>query len=530
MSGGRQVQGRCCGRVRGDLTHLVVRRLKQGHRVASVREISDRFVDDLVEVDPNLMSILGVARSATTLTDSSDAGLEAIAERLRRVRRELDDAVVADKTERLGTAVLEDWTAGRLSLIESGEHLALLSPLIGQQADIRATFDVMPRESEDDWDRVAERLDGVPAAVSQFADGLRSAVDRGIVPRERLVDAVAAQCRTWSGEGGPGSFSSYTEEYREGPLADRLSAVGQAADAAYGSFADWLEQDYRPHGTDIDAVGSERYQIWAADTLGITDLDFDDVYAWGWEELARVEAEQARECEHILPGASMAEVVEHIQRPENCIEGVEAWRDWLQQTTDNATTALDGTEFDIAPELRRCDVVIPPDESAGAPYYIPPSEDLSAPGTVNFPTQGRHQFATWKDVTTAYHEAVPGHHLQVGLTRILPLTRFHRLFTNSAHAEGWALYAERLMDELGWFDTPETRLGHLSLQTFRAARIVIDIGLHTGRRIPAGRPAAGEAWTYDLAVDALVRASGCSRQLAESEATRYISWPSQAIS
>jgi uncharacterized protein (DUF885 family) len=112
----------------------------------------------------------------------------------------------------------------------------------------------------------------------------------------------------------------------------------------------------------------------------------------------------------------------------------------------------------------------------------------------------------------------------------MPLTRFHRLAGNSAHIEGWALYAERLMDELGWFRTPDTRLGFLSAQAFRAARVVIDIGLHTGRRIPAGRPYAGEFWTFDHAIEAAMRAGGLSRAYAESEVLRYMSGPAQAIS
>jgi uncharacterized protein (DUF885 family) len=495
----------------------------------TVREISERFVDEHAIVNPNHMSIMGVARSATTFTDYSPDGLDAIAEHLRRVRDQLDIATAGDQVERLGAAVLDDWAQSRLGLIESGESAAWLTPLFGAQVTIARALELMPQSSEDDWERIADRLDAVPLAMSRYADGLRSAADRGIDPQQRVIDAVAAQCRTWSGENGPGRFSSLIAKYGDGPLARRLNDRGVAADASYASFAAWLETDYRSQATTVEGVGDDRYRIWAADTLGTASLDLDEVYAWGWEELARIEAEQALECERILPGASRSEVVEHLERPEVCIDGVDNWQAWLQDTTDQAIDDLNGTEFDIADELRRCDIVIPPAGSAAAPNYTPPPEDFSAPGRTNFPTMGRQRFATWNNVTTVYHEAVPGHHLQLGLTRLLPLTRFHRLVFNSAHGEGWALYAERLVDELGWFDTPETRLGYLSAQAMRAARVVIDIGLHTGRRIPDGRPGGGEVWTYDLAVDAFMRASGRARPLADSEVTRYLSWPSQAI-
>ena len=163
-----------------------------------------------------------------------------------------------------------------------------------------------------------------------------------------------------------------------------------------------------------------------------------------------------------------------------------------------------------------------------AAYYTPPSEDLTRPGRTWFPTVGRKRFPTWDEVSTVYHEAVPGHHLQGATIRLVPLTRAHKLGFMSAHGEGWALYSERLMDELGWFRTPETRLGFLCAHAFRAARVVVDIGLHTGRRIPKGWPGAGEAWTYEGAIDFIVRAGGADRDKAESEVLRYLSWPSQA--
>jgi uncharacterized protein (DUF885 family) len=142
----------------------------------------------------------------------------------------------------------------------------------------------------------------------------------------------------------------------------------------------------------------------------------------------------------------------------------------------------------------------------------------------------------WDEVSTAYHEAVPGHHLQGATIKLVPLTRAQKLGFVSAHGEGWALYAERLMDELGWFRTPDTRLGFLCAHALRAARVVADIGLHTGRAIPASAAAlypgwsgeAGRPWTYDGAIDFMVRAGGMERDKSESEVLRYLSWPSQA--
>ena len=278
------------------------------------------------------------------------------------------------------------------------------------------------------------------------------------------------------------------------------------------------------------AWGRGAYQVWARYFLG-SDLDVEEAYEWGWDELGRLESEQRLECDHVQSGADFAPVRELLTTdPGRAVHGVDAWRGWLQDLTDRTTEALDGRHFDIAPALRACVVSIPPEGSAAAPYYTPPSEDLLSPGRIWFPTMGTTTFPTWDAVTTVFHEAVPGHHLQLGATRLIELTRAQQLGFNSAHGEGWALYAERLMDELGRLDTPEYRLGFLSMQAFRAARVVVDIGLHTRQRIPAGRAGAGSEWDYDTAVEYLGAASGRNRAFCESEALRYLSWPTQATS
>jgi uncharacterized protein (DUF885 family) len=304
----------------------------------------------------------------------------------------------------------------------------------------------------------------------------------------RQAIAVAEQCATWAGSGSDGGwFGTFVAEYGrsfgDGAPAKALRDAANQAAGSYGRFGEWLRTGYAAKASEIDGVGDERYQVWAKFLLG-QKLDIDEAYTWGWEELARLEAEKAKECERILPGASFLEVRELLLTdPRRTIEGVESYRQWLQYVTDEAIAGLDGREFDIDPSIRRCDVRIPPEGSAAAAYYTPPSEDLARPGQTWFPTVGRTRFPTWDEVSTVYHEAVPGHHLQGATIRLVPLTRAHKLGFVSAHGEGWALYAERLMDELGWFRTPETRRGFLCAHAMRAARVVVDIGLHTGRPV-----------------------------------------------
>jgi uncharacterized protein (DUF885 family) len=371
--------------------------------------------------------------------------------------------------------------------------------------------------------------------MAGYRRSLEAAAADGPGVSRRLVLALAEQCRTWGGSGdAEGGERSWFEQYvdgagADGPTARALPDAARAAGRAYGELADWLEREAVTSSRDVDGVGAERYGLWARTMLGSAP-DLDEAYAWGVEEWRRIDDERVAECRRWWPGASWDEVLAELAEPRRSLEGVDAYRGWLQDLTDAAVDGLDGVEFDIPIPLRRCVVSIPPAGSAAAPYYTSPSEDLSVPGRTWWPTLGAQRFSRWDKVTTVYHEAVPGHHLQAGAVALAPLTRAHRLAFLAGHGEGWALYAERLMDELGWFATPETRLGFLASQAFRAARVVIDIGLHTGRPVPTGLPGAGTPWTPALARDAIARAGGLSPAFARSEVLRYLSWPAQATS
>jgi uncharacterized protein (DUF885 family) len=507
----------------------------------TVSEISTRYIDDVAELDPVRGERWGVKSDPTRLTDYSPAGYEALRELLVRTLGAVADAdAPTDEAERLGAGFLEDWLGGEVGVIDAGERERSLSIIVGPAASTRSVFDLMDHATPEDWTHIAARLRAITSCMNGYRASLQAGLDHGRPAARRQAIAVAEQCTTWAGNGDGGWFGGFVKGAAttgaDDSLRAELEAAARDAGAAYADLATWLRDEYVPKASETDASGDERYQAWARFLLG-TDLDLDEAYAWGWEELARLEAQKTSECAKILPGASFLEVRELlITDPARSVEGVDAYRDWLQAMTDEAIEGLDGTEFEIHPSIRRCDVRIPPEGSAAAAYYTPPSEDLKRPGQTWFPTVGRTRFPKWDEVSTVYHEAVPGHHLQGATIRLVHLTRAQKLGFVSAHGEGWALYAERLMDELGWFRTPDTRLGFLCAHAFRAARVVADIGLHTGRAIPAAGPKLfpgwagqpGKPWTYDAAIDFMIRAGGTEHDKAESEVLRYLSWPSQA--
>lgn len=475
-----------------------------------ISDISSRYIDDLAAIDPVRGTRIGVDLTSTDLTDYSPAGTERIAELYRRTAAELRGAEPDDEAERLGKLFLLDAVDGLLGLVDTGEGERQVSVLSAPSSSVRLVFDLMPRATADDIARLGERLRNVPSALAGYRESLEVGLSTGRTAPRPSVAAVAEQCATWS----EGYFTTMPSAV-EGPARE--------AGAAYAELGSWLRTEYAPRATDDLGCGEERYRVWSRLMLG-DEIDLDETYAWGWDELARIEADKSRVCDTILPGSGYEAARDHLNvDPEQLLHGADAYRDWLQAVSDEATARLNGWQFEIPDALLRCDIGIPPEGSAAAAYYTPPSEDLTVPGRTWFPTVGKTVFTKWDQVTIAYHEAVPGHHLQLGMTRLLPLTRAHKLGFQSAHGEGWALYAERLMDELDLFTTPADRLGFLSSQAFRAVRVVIDIGLHTGRPLPDGRP-----WTFELASELLQRHGGYPKPFTDSEVLRYMSWPSQA--
>jgi uncharacterized protein (DUF885 family) len=205
---------------------------------------------------------------------------------------------------------------------------------------------------------------------------------------------------------------------------------------------------------------------------------------------------------------------------------------------DEAIAALDGTHFDLAEPVRRVEAMIAPPGSAAAPYYTRPAQDFSRPGRTWLPTLGRERFPLWDLVSIWYHEGVPGHHLQLAQWAYVSgdLSTYQTsLGSVSANVEGWALYAERLMDELGYLTEPGARMGYLDAQQLRAIRVVIDIGMHLRLPVPGDAEGVlaehrGQPWTPELARAFTGEHLGSDPAFLDSELIRYLGLPGQAIS
>jgi uncharacterized protein (DUF885 family) len=343
------------------------------------------------------------------------------------------------------------------------------------------------------------------------------------------------QFTEWAGESDANGGSWFAGLAAGGPesMDKELREAAAVATRGIVSLRDWLRDGYAPAVEKApDSVGRERYAVWARYWNG-SDPDLDETYAWGWEEFLRIQKEMVIEADRVLPGADPLEAMRHLDKHGEAVEGVEAIRRYLQDLMDQVIEELNGTHFDLAEPLRRVEAMIAPAGSAPAPYYTLPSLDFSRPGRTWLPLRGTDRFPLWDLVDMWYHEGVPGHHLQLGQWTYLAdrLSRYQASLGNvNANAEGWALYAERLMDELGYFTDPGRRLGYLNAQLWRAIRVVLDIGMHLQLRVPNESPfRPGEVWTREIGQEFFATFYGADAAMREGEIIRYLGMPGQAI-
>ncbi|MGL4173608.1 MAG: DUF885 domain-containing protein [Actinomycetota bacterium] len=505
----------------------------------AIDDVADDYLDAEIALDPIGATALGIPGHHIDLTDYSPAGHAARHEAAARALRALSDTTPLDEQDRITIAALRERLGVQQELYDLGADDYDLNVLASPVQALRSVYDLMPQETPDHWADIATRLTRTPQAIEQYVSSLRRGIARGTTPAMRQVRECAQQATTYAGS--EGFFASLAAGARDtsgtSPTdlphsvhAD-LTAAASVAAQAYQDLARFLLDELAPAARDHDAVGRDEYALRSRYFLGAS-IDLDETYAWGVSELTRIEAEMADVAQQIHPGATVDDALRLLDEdPARRLDGTEALQQWMQTLSDAAIAALADTHFDIPEPVRRLECRIAPTHEGGI-YYTGPSEDFSRPGRMWWSVPlGEDSFSTWRETTTVYHEGVPGHHLQVGQTvyRSGLLNRWRRLGCwVSGHGEGWALYAERLMADLGFLDDPGDRMGMLSMQRMRAARVVLDIGVHCGLSAPAEY--GGEIWNAASAAAFFRRKANLSEGMLAFEINRYLGWPGQAPS
>ncbi|MDN7120924.1 DUF885 domain-containing protein [Nocardioides sp. ChNu-153] len=510
----------------------------------TVDERTTTYVAEHAALDPVAATEMGVAGHDHELTDYSPEGYDARLELARAAVRDVVAAEPVDEREAVAREAFLERTRLAIEYDEAGYARSEINVITSPIHELRGAFDLMPTATAEDWEAIGSRLAAVPGALAGLRVTLAEEAARGRVSAARQYAAVATQLERWTGQTGSGSVfvdlvaRGVADGTVPGAMAGGLERSAVAATRAMADLGLFLSDEMEPRGRRTEAVGREHYALASRMHLGST-VDLEETYAWGWAELARIEDDMRATAARITPQATGPDAIDvavaHLDAdPARRIEGREEFRAWMQQLADRAVAELADVHFDIPEPVRRIECCLAPTNDGGI-YYSGPSEDFSRPGRMWWSVpEGIDTFHPWRETTTVFHEGVPGHHLQVGQTayRAELLNRWQRTMCwVPGHGEGWALYAERLMDELGYLEDPADRLGMLDGQGFRAARVVVDIGMHLELEVPADNPFGfhpGERWTPELGYAFMRQHSRDDDATLRFEVDRYLGWPGQA--
>lgn len=504
-----------------------------------VDELAETYVSSSMALDPVSATHIGVRGHDDALTDLSIDGFAQRAELDRTTARTLRSLQPTDDRERVAQEAMLERLQVAVEVFDSGQPLSQINVVDSALHNLRGVFDLMPVGTEEAGQCFCTRLSKVPSALSQWRETLLTSARHGNVSSRQQILEVALHCQRWADPAGDNVFPLCAQRAAQGvseSLSERLAAQASLASEAVAATGQFLREQLAPLGKEDPAAGRDQYRLASRLFLGAT-VDLDETYAWAFEELAAINRDMLQTAHRIVPGGTIEEAAAALDSaPDRIIVGQEAFRQWMQDLADRTVEQVDGVHFHLAEPVRTIECAIAPTSDGGI-YYTVPTEDFSRPGRMWWSVpEGVTSFSTWREMTTVYHEGVPGHHLQIGTAianRDL-LNRWQRLISwTSGHGEGWALYAERLMDELGHFQDPGNRLGMLDAQSLRAARVIIDIGLHCRLPIPPDNPLGfhpGERWTPELAWTFLRSHARMSDEMLRFELNRYIGWPGQASS
>ena len=511
-------------------------RLKRS--LTDVDQIANEYFEKILDLNPVHATELGRKGVETLYPDYSPAGEKAFARLAKKTLKKVDNVLPIDDVDLVTLDALQE----RLSLYRKQYKAGFggwqMNNIASVPQEVRSVFDLMKRNTQQDWEHIIGRMHRVTEALEGYIQTLEAAREEGKVAPRRQVDIVIEQTAAYYAPGG--FFDELAAEVAAAvpSLKDEVAAGAEAAKEGYRRLNSYLVEKLQPVAPSRDAVGRKAYSLHSRSFLGTT-IDLDETYAWGVKELESIIARQREVAEEIEPGASIERAKQLLDEdPARQLHGTDELKAWMQKLADAAVENLADTHFEIGGPMRRIECCIAPTNEGGI-YYTGPSPDFSRPGRMWWSVpEGEDTFTTWRETSTVYHEGVPGHHLQIAIATALKGTmnswRTNMLWV-SGHGEGWALYAERLMEELGYLKDPGDRMGMLNAQRMRAARVVFDIGVHCEMPIPAEWAEQlgvepGTIWTSELGYEFLKLNLDESEGQQRFEFLRYLGWPGQAPS
>jgi uncharacterized protein (DUF885 family) len=400
---------------------------------------------------------------------------------------------------------------------QSGLHTAL--------ADLPLS---VPLDSVKHYEDYISRLHQIPRALSQTTEVLRAGVKDNLMPVKFLIEKIPGQCQGII-EANP--FLTPTKKFPKDfspedqkRLTEQITAAtNNEVFPAYKSFATFIQTDYAPHGRTTLSItalpdGAKRYQndIYGRTT---THLSADEIHQIGLREIDRIQAEMLviakKEGFNDLESFRAWIKANPKYKPTSAEQILDDFRKYIAQMEPKLPQL-----FGLLPKSPVTVEAIPTFQSTAATHYVTGTPDGKRPGRVVVATSNYAERSLVDDEAVAYHEGVPGHHMQLSVAQQLtglPKFRVHGLFFN-AYGEGWALYSEELGKEVGFYQDPVSDYGRLSSELFRAVRLVVDTGIHS------------KGWSREQVVEFMRKTGAVDEPTIQTETDRYISWPAQALS
>jgi uncharacterized protein (DUF885 family) len=495
---------------------------------AQTRLFEEQFADDL-QASPETATSYGDYRYNARLDDRSLAASarQAAIDRSYRAKLEAISTAGFREQDRISHDLLLHVLSQRMADYSLKEYEMPLSQMEGIHTRIADLPRAVPLDSVRHYQDYIDRLHQVPRAFDETIEVLRQGEKDGLMPSRPLLEQVPAQC------GGVIAEDPFLEPTKKFPAsiseADRKRLTHEIEQAvntdvlpAYRRFGEFIAKDYALHGRTTPGLGSlpdgrRRYQNAIREQTS-TDMPAADIHALGLREVDRIErllTELARAQGYgDLDRYRAALLADPRYTAKSAGQIVADFRRYIAQMQPRLAEL-----FGVLP---RTPVVIeeaPPSQPASMSHYFPGTPDGTRPGRIVVATSDYAHRKLLTDETIAYHEGVPGHHMQISIQQQLAgLPEFRLHLINNAYAEGWAVYAEALGKEIGFFQDPASDYGRLTTELVRAVRLVVDTGIHA------------DGWSRDQAVAYFRRSGAADEPAIQAEIDRYIAWPAQGLS
>jgi uncharacterized protein (DUF885 family) len=428
--------------------------------------------------------------------------------------------------ERISHDLLLQVLEQRLADYSLKEYEMPVSQMNGLHLTLADLPHAVPLESVKHYEDYIARLHQIPRAFAETIEVLRQGKKDGLMPVRFLLEKIPAQC---DGTIAEGPFLEPTRKFPDSiTVADQkrltaeiVNAVNAEVLPAYRGFAQFIANEYAPQGRAAIGLSSlpdgvRRYQN-AIRKQTTTEMTPAEIHALGVREVARITGlltELAHKAGYSDLASYRAVLVSNPKYiPKSADQIVDDFRHYIVQMQPRLTEL-----FGLLPKTPVTIEAIPASQPGNATHYVPGTPDGKRPGRVVVATSNFSHRRLLNDETIAYHEGVPGHHMQISIQQQLTgLPEFRLHLINNAYAEGWAVYAEGVGKEIGFFQDPGSDYGRLTAELMRAVRLVIDTGIHS------------EGWSRDQAVDYFRKSGAADEPTIQAEVDRYIAWPAQAL-